>query len=102
MYRKRDVLDWHTYAVIAVIELARTEPHNPKLPTWLETDYFTALQELARMGARDVLRTEDHNAVQAILGILAIAKGMRMHTKFLVEYEDDELLELWRDLSGPF
>jgi len=33
-------------------------------------------------------------AVRAILGILAIAKGLRTHAMVMVDYDEDELLEL--------
>src|SRR5579863_1227359 len=31
IYRKRGVVDWNTYAIVAVIELARDERNNPEI-----------------------------------------------------------------------
>jgi hypothetical protein len=94
IYRKRGKVDWNTYAIVAVIELARKEGKNPDVPGWLKEDYFSAIRELAEIGVGEVLRTEDLNNVRAILSVIAIAKDLRIHGKFLVNYSEDELLDL--------
>ncbi len=94
IHRERGVVDWNTYAIVAIIELARTERKNPAVPEWLERDYFSAIQELALAGASELSRTEEPEAVRSILSVIAIAKGLRTHGKFLVEYCEDELLEM--------
>jgi hypothetical protein len=33
-------------ALVAIIELARTETRNPEIPQWSEKDYFRAIEEL--------------------------------------------------------
>jgi hypothetical protein len=91
--RRRRKLDWNTYAMVAIIELARMEGSNPALPNWLESGYFRAIQELAEIGAGEVLRAEDPDTVRAILSVIAIAKGLRVHGKFLVNCSDEEMLE---------
>ena len=92
--RKQGVIDWNPYAMVAIIELARTNGHNPELPGWLQKDYFRAIRELAEIGASAVLRAEQAEAARAILSVIAIAKGLRTQAKFLVEYTEDELLEI--------
>jgi hypothetical protein len=94
IYRGRLTPDWNTYAIVSVIELARTEGTNPKLPSWLETGYFQAIQELAKIGVAEVLRVNDTDTVRAILGVIAIAKGLRAHGRFLFLYSEDEMLDL--------
>src|SRR4051812_14516693 len=47
--------DWNLYAIVATIEVARTEGENPPLPEWLKDDYFAAIQELAVRGAKNIL-----------------------------------------------
>jgi len=94
IHRERGVVDWNTYAIVAIIELARTERQNPAVPEWLKKDYFGAIQELALAGASVILRTEEPEAVRSILSVITIAKGLRTHGKFLVEYCEDELLEM--------
>src|SRR6516162_4331513 len=44
IHRKHAVVDWNPYALVAIIELARTKHHNPKVPKWLEEDYFQAIR----------------------------------------------------------
>lgn len=86
--------NWNLYAIVAIIELARTESHNPEVPDWLHEDYFRSIQELAQLGTREIWPAEDTETKRAILGVIAIAAGLRTYGKFLVEYSEDELLEL--------
>jgi hypothetical protein len=94
IYRNHGLVDWNTYAIVAIIESARTERENPRVPKWLEEDYFDALRELAEIGMSDILRTQEPEDVRAILSVIAIAKGLRTHGRFLIEYSEDELLDL--------
>jgi len=98
IHRNRGSADWNIYAIVAIIELARKTGSNPDVPKWLEEDYFRAIQELAEIGANEVTRAEEQDTVRAILSVIAIAKGLRAHGKFLVEYSEDELL----DIEPPF
>jgi hypothetical protein len=90
----RGAVDWNTYAIVAIIELARGQRGNPEVPEWLERDYFAAIRELAEIGTSKLSRATAPEDIRAILGILAIAKGARTHGRFLVEYSEEELLEL--------
>lgn len=94
IYKSRGVIDWNTYAIAAIIDLARGEKENPAVPRWLEEEYFSALRELAEVGSKEVLRAENIEDVRAILSVLAITRGARTHARFLVEYSDEELLDL--------
>ena len=96
IYRKGGVVDWNTYAIVAVIELARDDSKNPPVPKWLEEDYFQAIQDLAGLGVVEVLQTKNPEEIRAILSILAISAGARTHAKFLVDYSAEELLEMER------
>lgn len=93
-YRKRRVLHWNTYAIVAVIELARTDGKNPDVPQWIADDYFQAIGSLAEIGITEVQMAETAEDVRAILSVVAIEKGLRMHGKFLVNYSEDELTDI--------
>jgi hypothetical protein len=80
--------------MVAIIELARTESRNPEVPEWLRDDYFRSIQELAQIGTKDILSADESEAKRAILSVIAIAKGLRTHGKFLVAYSEDELSEM--------
>jgi hypothetical protein len=56
---------------VAVIELARKEGKNPDVSEWLEEGYFSAIRELAKLGAVDFLRAESPEAAGVILSVLA-------------------------------
>lgn len=96
-YRRRGVLDWNTYAIVAIIELARTNGNNPDVPQWIKSDYFRAIRELAEIGATEILRAETPEDVRAILSILAMEKGLRLHGELLMKYGEDELREIVSD-----
>jgi len=94
IYRHRGVIDWNTYAIVAVIELARGEASNPTVPAWVEKDYLRAIQELAEIGAAQVLLAKDPEEIRAMLSVLALAKNDRVHARFLLNYSEEELLEM--------
>lgn len=93
-YQERGVIDWNTYAIVAIIELARNEGQNPDVPGWIADDYFQAIRELAETGATEVLQAEAAEDVRAILSVIAIEKGLRIHGRLLVNYSEDELMEI--------
>ena len=94
IYRTESVADWNLYGMVAIIELARTEAQNPEVPDWLCEDYFRSILELAEMGANEILHADEAETIRAILGVIAIAKGLRTHAKFLIEYSEDEMLDM--------
>lgn len=94
IHRRRGAIDWNTYAIVSIIELARKNGENPDVPKWLEEDYFGAIRTLAQIGAVEVLQTAEQETVRAILSIVALTKGLRSHSKFLINYSEAELLEI--------
>ena len=100
IYRKLGAVDWNAYAIVACIESARTERKNPKIPDWLKEDYIRSIKELSEVGIAEISRANDPNAVQAILSIIAIAKGLRTYGRFLIEYQEDELLDMESIVNG--
>jgi hypothetical protein len=94
IHRQRGVVDWNTYGLVAVIELARTEMQNPPIPDWLEKDYFRAIRELAEIGSVEFWRGTNPEEIRAILSILALARDARITARFLLEYSEEELLEM--------
>ena len=75
-YQRRGVVDWNNFAIVAVIELARKEGPNPVVPGWLDEGYFSAIRELATLGAADILLADGPEAPRAILSVLAIEMGL--------------------------
>jgi hypothetical protein len=94
IHRNGSAADWNLYAMVATIELARTESENPEVPDWLKEDYFRSIQELAQMGTKEILAAGETETKRAILGVIAIAAGLRTHGKFLVKYSEDEPSEM--------
>ena len=92
--RERGMMDWNIYAMVAIIELARKKGTNPDVPRWISDDYFQAIKELAEIGAKNVLQSNNADFTRAILSIIAIEKGLRIHGKFLVNYSEVEMIEI--------
>ncbi len=94
IHRTSGIIAWNSYAIVAIIELARKKGNNPEIPKWLEEDYLLAIQELAEISAAEISRTDEPEAVRAILSVIAIAKGLRTYGRFLAWYSENELLEI--------
>ena len=93
-HRRCGEADWNTYAIVSIIELARSEQHNPPVPAWLSDTYFSAIREMSQIGVQEITNAEDIDAARAILSVIAIAKGLRTHAKLLIECSEEELQEL--------
>jgi hypothetical protein len=94
IYQERGVIGWNTYALVAIIELARTEGKNPDVPEWVAEDYFRTIRELAEIGTKEVMLAEAADDVCAILSVIAIEKGLRTHGRFLVNYSEAEMIDI--------
>lgn len=100
IYREKRGGYWNTYAIVAVIDLARDKPRNPPVPDWLRLDYFQAIQELFKVGTLDIQNATDTEEVLAILSVLALAKGARTHARFLLENSAADLIDLEERAHG--
>jgi hypothetical protein len=102
IHRQRSPGDWNTYAMVGIIELARGEEvdpaynkrKNPEIPDWLKDDYFEAIGELAEIGVRELPSAQDPDLIRGIFGILALQKGARTYARFLLNYSEEEVLEM--------
>ena len=94
IYRESGTIDWRTYAIVSTIELARTESGNPEIPGWMNVDYFQALYDLAELGTEQILKASDETTSTSILGLIAIAKNLRVFGKLLSHYSEEEILEM--------
>ena len=93
-YQERRVIDWNTFAIVAVIELARNDGKNPDVPKWIANDYFQAIRKLAEIGSAEVLQAETVEDARAMLSVIAIEKGLRIHGRFLLNYSEAELIDI--------
>ncbi len=93
-YQERGVVDRSTYAIVAIIELARKEGKKPDVPQWIMDDYFQAIRKLAEIGSTEILRAETGEDVRAIFSVIAIERSLRIHGRFLVNYSEAELMDI--------
>jgi hypothetical protein len=96
IYKERPTADWNIYAIVATIDFARKSNINPEVPVWLLDSYFRAFQELASIGSQEILQSSGPELVESILSVLALARGALTHAWFLLNYTEDELLDIER------
>jgi hypothetical protein len=94
IHRDRDVPEWQTYALIGTIETCRRQRKNPSLPEWLTAEYQAAWDAIVPLACRDLPRATDETTVRAIIGAVAIAKGLRPLGDLILNFTGDELLEM--------
>ena len=64
------------------------------MPEWLKEEYFEAIRLLAETGLGEFSRASKDEELRAILSVLAIWKGLRTPARFIIDYTEDELLEI--------
>jgi len=97
---QRSSVDWNVYALISTIEIERHRRGNPPIPNWLSESYRAAWDRVLELGTRDLGRTDDPLAVQAILGALALAKGELKLGAFIAESDSSEIDALLEERSA--
>jgi hypothetical protein len=96
IHRKHGIPEWNAYALVVMIDLVRGIGKNGQPPSWLKNEYFAALRDLADIGLSEISNAADPEAVRAILALLALVKGARTYARLLLNYSEDELLEMER------
>jgi len=87
-------LDWNLYALASTIEIDRHRKTNPPLPDWLAKSYHEAWVTLLELAIDDLKLVNDDISTQALLGAIAIGKGMLKFGDVISTFTDDELLEI--------
>jgi len=100
IHRQKGALDWNTYAMVATIELARDTESNPKVPAWLEIEYEASIAELAQLGLAELPNVDNKETVRGILAVVALWKGARTYGRLLIEFSEDEIVELETEAFG--
>jgi len=91
IYCERGELDRNAYAVVSIVELARTESGNPEVPEWLKDDYFSAIETLAEKAISELPIARDRETCCKMLSVFAISRGLRNHAELLAKYSEDEV-----------
>ncbi len=100
IYLATQTIDWNTYALVATIELARGKGGNPEVPDWFSAEYFRAIQDLAGKGLKEIASAKSDEEVRTILSVIALWKGARTHARMLLDFSDDEILDLEEQAFG--
>jgi hypothetical protein len=92
--------DWNFYRLVSTIEIERHRKSNPPLPGWLKEDYIEAMRGLLELALGDLRFVEERDAVRAILGAIALAKGYVKLGAFIGLSDDSEIGEFLRRLDA--
>jgi len=96
----REILDWNLFALIACIEECRLFNENPSMPKSLESDYHLAIKSLAEFGAKNFSKDWSKELTQAVLSVLAFAKGCSNTGRMLIEVSEDEMSDALAKFFG--
>jgi len=91
----RNILDWNVFALVATIEEIRLFSENPPVPSWLESDYHSAIKGLAEFGAQNLSEKWPGELTQPFLAIVAFAKGSPNTGRMLIEFPEDEMEDVF-------
>jgi hypothetical protein len=61
---------------------------------WIADYYFHAIAELAKIGTTEVLRAKTQRMFAPYLALLPSRKGFEPHGRLLVDYSEDERLDI--------
>ena len=90
----------NVYALVGVIELARTQSGNPPVPPWLRETYDSAVAALARMALEELPSASNGETVRSALGVISLWKNERAHARILLEFNKNELEEIVDEVLG--
>jgi hypothetical protein len=94
-HEARGARDWNTYAFAATVEVARQNPKNPTLPSWLASDYEAAWHKLQVMALAELPTANTDELIDSIIAVLAFGKKRATLGRMAMLAEDErmELLE---------
>jgi hypothetical protein len=95
--KDRGDLDWNAYSLIATIEIERHRQSNPPIPSQLLPAYESAWNELQAVALRDYPKAKDELTARAILGVLALCKGVREIGTIVSHFDESEIKDIWND-----
>ena len=87
-------IDLNGYAFVATVELERHRRKNPPIPVWMQEAYDAAWNELLPIALRDYANATDPLTSRAILGALALCKGLRTLGELAATYDESEIQEI--------
>jgi hypothetical protein len=87
-------------ALIATIEIERHRQKNPPIPDWLLPSYEFAWHDLLAIALRDYVKTTDRLTARAILGVLALCKGLQEIGTIVSYFDDSEIKEIFDSQLG--
>jgi len=88
-----ETMPWQMLALVASIEMARTEEGNPPVPEWLEEEYGDALTLLAEECMKRLPDIEVVEVARGMLAIISLWKGFPVFARTVLEYSEEELAE---------
>lgn len=100
IHKEKRSFNWNFYSLVSLIEVERHRTTNPRLPGWLEAAYAEAWNTVLELGLDDLRKTTDELTVRAILGAIALKKGLRKLGAFITTMDQSELEEYVEEHLG--
>ena len=87
-------IDWNFYSLISLIEIERYKNTNPKIPTWLEHSYQESWKTIPKLVTSRIINETNELTIRAMLGALAISKGLMQYGTIITCFDQSEIEEL--------
>jgi hypothetical protein len=85
IYSEKSWIDFNLPSFAAVVEYCRLKGNNPDVPSWLEHDYYSALQDIAQYCVANRERNKGKDFTRSVLLLMSI---------LLAEVELYELIDI--------
>ncbi len=100
IYKEKNWLDYNLPGVLSVIENCRQKESNPRLPDWLEKEYFQTLHKTVQYCAEKISSDWDRDLLISFLMLICAVKQKQglfelVEIASCSEYDEKFLLDLY-------
>ncbi|MEL7360644.1 MAG: hypothetical protein AAFN13_01100 [Bacteroidota bacterium] len=94
IHAEQDVPNYNVFAMLCVIERARSGEGNPAIPDWLKKGYEQAWQDIIPLALRDIARSESEDLLRSAFSAIAIARGLQWLSTLIFDFSEAETQEM--------
>ena len=87
-------IDWNYYSLVSLIEIERHKNTNPEISSWLKQSYQEAWNTIPTMITSRIVDEKNELTIRAMLGALAISKGLMQYGTLITCFEQSEIEEI--------
>jgi len=100
IHKRKHFEDWQIYSFVSLIIQESHRKTNPKPPEWIKSDYNKSLEVLLEMAFNDLKNANTEELIRAILGFIALQKGLIKYGSLISSCDESEIEEFLEDRMG--